>query len=216
MEVIPWLEARGVSRARALAWYRGRYHAETGFAEVMFGNAQCRAATLGDDAEAAAVCETAITYSWMQIRVFAIVVRRGTITPVLDVGLGMRSLDEPSSRDLDLALSFSPDGRSALLRDRAADGTRLVEAQSACRARETMHGHVPMREGFPSILHGCASAKGDLASTEAEMSKQGGWRVANEAHIASRFVERTCSEVGMYAWRNGRFVVERSGSSRAQ
>jgi hypothetical protein len=241
MPVMPWLEARGVSRATALAWYRGRYGVDKELAEGMFGNLECNQATLGDDAEEAAVCETEITYSWMQIRAFAIVVRKGRLTPVLDVGLGMRALDWPDSRHLDLALSFSPDGRSATLRDRAPDGTRLVEAPSVCRARETTldkcedalanHaapegfcpfvvddlGHrrvargrdsLPMMEGLPTTLHDCAQAKSDLKSTEAEMSKQGGW-IANEAHVASRFIQRTCNEVGIYVWKNGRFVLQK-------
>jgi hypothetical protein len=135
-ELMPWLEARGVTRASALSWYAQHFHDDLGHAEAVFGYLSCYPVTVGDAAEEAVACETAETYTWMRIHGVVLVVRKKRLTSVLDVGLGMRALDWPDSRQLDLTLAFESGGRAVTLRERAPDGTLLVESPSDCRARE--------------------------------------------------------------------------------
>ena len=138
VEPIAWLEARGVTKDVANAWYAKRFGVDAGLAETVFDNAPCWSVTLGDRSEEAIACEHELTYSWEQVRALVLVVRSKKIVPVLDLGLGMRALDWPGVRHLDLALVFDAGGRRADLRDRAPDGTVLANSRSSCREREAM------------------------------------------------------------------------------
>ncbi len=138
VELVPWLEARGISRASAIAWYARQYGDDIGHAEAVFAYLSCSPVTVGDAAEEALACETPLTYGWMQVRGLVLVVRKKRITPVLDVGVAMRALDWPDMRHLDLALAFEPGGRAVTLHERAPEGALLVEAPSVCRKREAL------------------------------------------------------------------------------
>lgn len=138
VELVPWLEARGVSRESTIAWFARHFGDDVGHAEAAFGYLSCHPVSVGDAGEEAVACEPAVTYGWMQVHALVLVVRKKRITPVLDVGLGMRALDWPDARHLDLTLAFEPDGRAATLRERAPEGALLVEAPSVCRERQAL------------------------------------------------------------------------------
>jgi len=234
-----WLEARGVGHAAALAWYVGRFRADTALdanlAEVLFGGARCREMTVGDRNEEAVVCEHALSYSFAQARALVLVVRNKRPVPVLDLGLGMRALDFPDVRHLDLALRVAADGKTAELRERAPEGSTLVEPPSSCREREAAldacetalaSGAPPLpscpivtRGGtqvvardvktpfapFPANVHGCAWAREELARVARDVGPSPG-SFRKEVKDATAFVERSCKERGAYAWKGDRFV----------
>lgn len=136
VRVFDWLDARGVSKTAAIAWYVRRHGGDPALAEITFGEAFCQSIVVGDAREDAMVCEDAQTYLWMRVRALVLAVRNKQIVPLLEVGLGMRSLDFPDARHLDLALTIDDDGKSITLADRAPEGTLLVEPPSFCRERE--------------------------------------------------------------------------------
>lgn len=229
-----WLEARGVSMTSAVAWYAKRFGAiDPSVAEITFGEAACWTLTVGDPAEEAIVCEHALTYTFMQVRALALVVRNKRPVAVLDVGLGMRALDFLEARHLDLALSFDARGLAAELRDRAPAGTTLVEPPSECRRREAfldacegalpggadpacpvVHGpggepriarDTAAPSGYPATLNDCDAARAHLREVERELASTPA-AVRKEARDAAVFVDRSCKERGRYAWRVDRFV----------
>jgi hypothetical protein len=138
VELLAGLGARGVAKSAALRWLAGRYGlgADLPLAEAVFATLPCRALPVGDAAESALLCEVAAPTSITQRHAVILVVRSKRPVAVLDVGLGLLALDEPEHRHVDLALRVAPDGRSVELRDRAPEGTTLVEAPSLCAARE--------------------------------------------------------------------------------
>jgi hypothetical protein len=137
-ELVPWLESRGVSRASAITWFARHFGDDVGHAEAIVDPLSCSPLTVGNAAEEALACETPETYTWMRIHALVLVVRKKRIVPVLDVGLGMRALDWPDSRHLDLTLAFEPGGKVATLRERAAEGAILVPPPSACRRHHAL------------------------------------------------------------------------------
>jgi hypothetical protein len=138
VELVPWLEARGVARASAIAWYARRYSDPIGHAEAVFAYLSCNAVTVGDAGEEALACVSSETYSWMRNHALVLVVRGKRIDAVLDVGIGVRALDWPDARHLDLMLAFEPGGRAAILRERAPEGALVVPAPSACREHHVL------------------------------------------------------------------------------
>jgi hypothetical protein len=138
VELLPWLDARGVGRAAALGWFAARYGPglTKEHAEAAFGGAYCGTLRVGDPPEDALVCELGVPTLIMQVHALILTVRAKRPVAVLDVGLGMIAMDFPDARWLDLSLAIAPDGRSAELADRAPDGTVLVEPESACREQE--------------------------------------------------------------------------------
>jgi hypothetical protein len=140
VELLPWFEARGVSRQSAVGWLTAHYGPglTPDHAEAAFAYSRCGTLHVGDRAEEALVCENAVPTSLMQVHALAVVVRNKRPVAVLDVGIGMVSMDFPDAHWLDLALAWSPDGMSAELHDRAPNGTMLVEAQSSCLEQERL------------------------------------------------------------------------------
>jgi hypothetical protein len=145
-------------------------------------------------------------------------------------------MDWPDARHLDLALSFASDGRSAELRDRAPDGTILVEPPSACRAREKLYDECekivkeggtppPMcpilveADGTKKVLRAPESFIDSMAypatlhdcagakKSMAELRKGNGPAFAAEATGAAAFIDKACRERGHYVWKRNRFVL---------
>lgn len=130
--LLPWLAARGVGEAKALAWLAKRHGLVVDDVAAL-ASMPCRALAVGPDAEPALACEHAVTYTLAQSVALVVVVRDRSPVTLLQLGLGVRALDFPDAHWLNLALSYR-DG-AFVLRDRAADGTTLVEPPSICRAR---------------------------------------------------------------------------------
>lgn len=207
-----WLEKRGVSKTAAIAWYTARFGVAglgRDAVEGIFGSAQCKTIAVGDKAEEAIFCSHTIHYSWMQTRVLVLTVRNKQIAALLDVGLGMRALDWPDARHLDLAFSIDADGKSAELVDRAPEGTILVEPPSACRARMATSSPrlptLPSGMAYPAKLHDCAGGIAEMKKTQSDLAAADP-SMKKEVREALSFIERACKDRGRYVWRGDKFV----------
>jgi len=233
-ELVPWLEARGVTRAAALAWVASYFRVSRDLADPAFLSGTCGTRPVGDRAEEAAVCVMPVPEGILQIHALVLVVRAKRVVPVLDVGLAMQAMDFPEARWLDLALAFAPDGLSVELGDRAPDGTTLVEAPSRCREREAYldtceaalaDGGAPANcpvvrepdggarvarvnlsqyEGLPTTLHDCAGGRARLADMIPGLVDPAGKR---EMRASLAFFDKICAQRGRYTWNRDRFAL---------
>lgn len=139
VELLPWLEARGVTNRGALSFFASHYvpgGIDLAKAENYFASGGCFELVVGDNAEPALLCKHDIPYPLVESHAVVVVVRSKHPRIVLDVGLNLIALDWPDARWLDLALEVKDHGRVVELRDRAANGTKLVAPVSECLARE--------------------------------------------------------------------------------
>lgn len=234
--LLPWLAARGVNEAAAVTWLGEHYGvADRGQTTAAFARGGCSTLTVGEAAEEAVVCIHPTLTSIVQVHALALVVRNKRPIAVLDVGLGLQAMDFPEAHWLDLALVFSKDGMSAELRDRAPDGTTLVEAPSVCNAREARRAaceatradggaprpnHCPNLLGLdggalalpevptfgtPAVLHDCAGGRPRMLAMVADLAKAPPPMRA-DARSALAFFDKSCAQRGRWVWTGGRFA----------
>jgi hypothetical protein len=136
--MVEWFQTHGVSRDQLFVWLTSHYGQglTKEHSEVVFDGSRCGQLRVGDQREEALVCVHSLPMQIMPSRAITLVVRNKRPEAVLDVGVGLVAMDFPDARWLDLALVMAPDGNSAVLEDRAPDGTVLVEPRSRCMERE--------------------------------------------------------------------------------
>ena len=138
-----WFAAHGIARGPLLAWYRAQFRScRPELAERLL-DAPHYMARVGAPAEDVLYGEHHDECEIDRARAYLIAVRGGKPAVVLDVPLGLQSGDE-DIHFVDLALVLAPDGLSAVLSDRAPDGTSMFEPTSWIAQREA---HIALCEG---------------------------------------------------------------------
>jgi hypothetical protein len=235
IESLPWFQARGVSLPTLTAIWMARIGRgiDRSLAE---SDAQgyCRPLTVGDKHEEAMACTATSHDSMMIERLLVLVVRNRQPVVVLDLGIASYAMDWPEARYLDLALTFAPDGMSAIYKDRAPPGTKLVADPKWCEEQVKVlaecrvdagpecpvppptvadeDGGIGLGIGFtlggpmnpPALLNGCAEAKDGVK--ELQKPDVGDKQMREEARYVGSFITRSCAALGRYEWKGGRFV----------
>ncbi|HEU4411710.1 MAG TPA: hypothetical protein VFS43_41085 [Polyangiaceae bacterium] len=218
VERLEWFAVRGVSDAALLEWFLvhlgdGRPHGVRSRVEREWARAHvvpntCRRLRVGEPAEDAIFCADAQRFgaggvaSLTHGHVF--VARKGHPAVVLDVPLSVEDADWPAARDFDLSLAVAEDGRSVVVRDRAAEGTKIMVRAGSFAGEEEAE------------LHACdgaiARAKERIwKDVETLPAKTFGERVYRESErqTAKRtltLIAKGCAQRGRWVWRGGRFV----------
>lgn len=214
--MLDWLAAHGIKTADAIKWDVARTgkKLDAERAEIALGEAPCFSFMI--EKEEALVCATPGLDTVMPWSALGIVVRNKKPVVVLETGVQLRALDEPSVRYLDLQLDFATDFKSFELKDRAAPGATLVEAPSVCAAHQKM---------LEECLARLTSGEGDTSLCPIVTDEYGQKRVnaaqsqdpAYPAEVygcanvpaeqrASAFVRRSCAARGKWKWIGGRYV----------
>jgi hypothetical protein len=205
VEAGPWLDKQGAAKDAVYTWVGARLGKTLtpASAEAALGELWCRSAKVGDPSVEALVCPIAPLRGLMPIRAVGLVVRNKKPAIVFDVGIRLGAMAFPDAHHLELSLVLAADGKSFDLKERAPDGTILVEAPSACREREETNA--PSMRFSPSPLHDCAGSKALLTEMARDVAKDP--TAMADLKNATAFVNKTCqTELGHYTWQKDRFA----------
>jgi hypothetical protein len=218
VERLEWFSVRGVSEAALLEWFLahlgdGRPHGVRSRVEREWARAsvlpnKCRRLRVGEPAEDAIFCADPQQFGAGGVATLThghvLVARKGHPAAVLDVPLSIEDADWPAARDFDLSLAVADDGRSIVVRDRAAEGTKIMVRAGSFEGEEEAE------------LHACdgaiARAKERIwKDVETLPAKTFGERVYRESErqTAKRtlaIIAKGCAQRGRWVWRGGRFA----------